>query len=121
VSHLSWDVNWWKTFCASRLVAAKGDKGSFMIFGRDTEVHQMLAEQLTAERGVAVESKGRRTDEWKAIPNRDNHLFDCLVGCAVAASMLGAALTVGGVALGGKPRERRVIKLSEWQRKKRGY
>lgn len=119
VRHLSWDVNFWKTFCASRLVAAKGDKGSFMLFGRDTEVHRMLAEQLTAERAAAVESKGRRVEEWKALPGRDNHLLDCLVGCAVAASVLGAALTVGGVALGLR-KERRVIKLSEWQRQKRG-
>lgn len=118
VRHLSWDTNWWKTFCASRLVAAKGDRGAFMLFGRDTEAHRMLAEHLTAERGAPVSSRGRTVDEWKAIPGRDNHLLDCLVGCAVAASTLGAALTVGGGGLGERP-PRRVIKLSEWQRGRR--
>ena len=32
-------------------------------------------------------------DEWKAKPGHpDNHWLDCLVGCAVAASMCGARL-----------------------------
>jgi hypothetical protein len=32
-------------------------------------------------------------DEWKQRPNQpDNHFLDCVVGCAVAGSMLGAAL-----------------------------
>ena len=28
-------------------------------------------------------------DEWKRRPGRDNHLWDCLVGSAVAASVAG--------------------------------
>lgn len=118
VRHLSWDTNWWKTFCVSRLVAAKGDKGAFMLFGRDGDAHRMLAEQLTAERAVPVESKGRRVDEWKEIPGRDNHLFDCLVGCAVAASMLGATLAVGKGGLGERSAGRRKVKLSQFGRKR---
>jgi hypothetical protein len=59
----------------------------------------MLAEHLTAEYRVKTEGRGRTVDEWKIRPERsDNHWFDCLVGCAVAASMQGASLpeTPGG-------------------------
>jgi len=42
---------------------------------------------------VKTEARGRAVDEWKAKPgNPDNHWLDCLVGCAVAASMQGAVL-----------------------------
>ena len=120
VRHVGWDTNWWKSFMVTRLTAAKGDRGAFMLFGRDSEAHRMLAEQLTAERAVPVEAKGRQVDEFKEIPGRDNHLFDCLVGSAVAASLLGTALSVGtGVAQQGSS-GRRKIKMSEWKRGKRG-
>ncbi|MBL9140287.1 MAG: phage terminase large subunit family protein, partial [Phycisphaerae bacterium] len=83
VRHVSWSTNDWKSFFVARMTTAKGDKGSLSLFGRDGEAHRMLADQWTAERAVPVESKGRRVDEWKAIPGRDNHLFDCVVGCMV--------------------------------------
>ena len=38
-------------------------------------------------------AQGRTVDEWKLRATRpDNHWLDCLVGCAVAASIQGAAL-----------------------------
>jgi len=56
-------------------------------------------------------------DEWKAKPNMfDNHWFDGIVGCAVAAS-------IQGVSLPGtesrEPKARQRVKLSEL-RKTRG-
>ena len=60
--------------------------------------HRLFAEHLTAEYRVKTEGRGRTVDEWKLRPERgDNHWFDCLVGCAVAASMQGAALLGTGV------------------------
>jgi hypothetical protein len=49
----------------------------------------MLADHLASEVPVRVESKMRACDEWKLIPGRDNHLLDCVVGAAVAASFSG--------------------------------
>jgi hypothetical protein len=49
----------------------------------------MLAEQMSAETPVRVESKMRIVDEWRQIPGRDNHWWDCCVGAAVAASFTG--------------------------------
>ena len=48
----------------------------------------MFAEHLTTEYHVKTEGRGRNVDEWKQRPERwDNHWFDCLIGCAVAASI----------------------------------
>jgi len=56
-------------------------------------------------------------DEWKLRPTRpDNHWLDCLVGCAVAASIQGAALA-GIDARSAAQRQR--VRLSELQRGRR--
>jgi len=53
----------------------------------------MFAEHLTAESPTMVTANGRTVGEWSMRPGRaDNHLFDGMVGCAVAASMLGSVL-----------------------------
>jgi len=60
----------------------------------------------------------RVVDEWKLRAGHpDNHWLDCLVGCAVAASIHGAVLP-GTDAKTSAPRRR--IKLSEIQRTHRG-
>ena len=62
-----------------------------------------LAEHITAEYCVRTEARGWIVDEWKLrAGSPDNHWFDCLVGCAVAASMLGLSVT------GPATRERKV-------------
>lgn len=88
-----WDANWWKSFTASRLRVPLGGPAGITIYGAKGEDHRMLAEQLTSEYPVATESRGRKVDEWHLPPSKpDNHLWDCLVGSAVAASMRGAKL-----------------------------
>jgi len=43
---------------------------------------------------VRTEGRGRVVEDWKVRSGAvDNHWLDCLVGCAVAASTLGVALT----------------------------
>jgi len=116
--YLVWDVNYWKSFCSQRLRAALADKGSISfckmarhganVGGGVQAGQRMLLEQLCAEYPVPVEGRGRLVDEWKLIPGRDNHLWDALVGCCVAASEKGVA-TVGHSAIP----QRKVIKLSE--------
>ena len=70
-----------------------GDRGCLSLFGAKAEAHRLLADHLTAEYRVRTQGRGREVDEWKLRPERpDNHWLDCLVGCAVAASMQGAAL-----------------------------
>lgn len=86
--HVLYDTNAWKTFVAARVKLPIGDPQAFTVHAGK---HEMLAEQLSAEAPVRVESKMRVVDEWRAIPGRDNHWLDCVVGAAVAASFTGIA------------------------------
>jgi hypothetical protein len=95
VRHTLVDTNYWKSFVHARLAVPMGDPGCLSLFAPDVAAggHKMLAEHLTAEYRVQTEGRGRRVDEWKLrAPGRDNHWLDCLVGCAVAASMQGCVL-----------------------------
>lgn len=99
------DTNWWKTFIANRIFTGVGDTGSLTIpggmDGRDD--NRLLVSHLTSESRTRMtkESTGRQVDEWKAKPsNPDNHWFDCLVGCAVAASVQNCTLPNSGGKVG---------------------
>lgn len=91
--HVLIDTNYWKSFIFARLAIQPGDKGSLTLFGGRPIDHRLVADHLTAEFPVRTEGRGRAVDEWRLKPGRpDNHWLDCLVGCAVAASVLGAVL-----------------------------
>lgn len=97
VRHVAWDTNYWKSFFHARISTALGDPGSFTLFGRAPAIHRMFADHCSAEYSVRVEAKGRAVDEWKTTPDKpDNHWFDGVVGCMVAASMCGAVLPSAG-------------------------
>ncbi|MBI2191965.1 MAG: hypothetical protein HYU36_08275 [Planctomycetes bacterium] len=69
---------------------------------------------MTSEYRVKTEGRGRVVDEWRLRPEaQDNHWLACLVGCAVAASILVAILP--GTDQHAAPRGKRV-KLSDVQR-----
>lgn len=117
IRHCEMDVNYWKSFVHARLAVPYGDPGSLTLFGEKPEAHRMLADHLTAEQRVAVAAKGRTVDEWREQPGKpDNHWLDCLVGCAVGASMLGAKLPE---AFGWRPVKRKRVAFSELQRQRR--
>jgi len=117
VRHVVIDTNYWKSFVHARLAVAMGDPGSLSLFGRKPAEHQLLAEHLTAEYRVKTEARGRVVDEWKIrAGGPDNHWFDCLVGCAVAASIQGAVLP--GTDVKATPVRQR-MRLSELQRSRR--
>ena len=115
--HVRFDANHWKTFVHDRFAATLGDAGSLSLWGRDATTHRMFAEHVTAEAPTRTTGNGRTVDEWRMRPGTaDNHWLDCLVGCGVAASMLGVALP----GVGGRPAvsAKRGLKLSELQRMK---
>ena len=93
IRHVIYDTNYWKSFIHARLSVAIGDKGCLTFYGKNPLAHELVAEHLTAEYRVKTAGRGRAVDEWKIRPERnDNHWFDCFVGCAVCASMLGSTL-----------------------------
>jgi hypothetical protein len=86
--HILYDTNAWKTFLAARVKLPLGDPQGLTIHAGQ---HEMFSEQLASEVPVRVESRMRVVDEWRLIPGRDNHLLDCMVGAAVAASYAGVS------------------------------
>lgn len=93
VRHVLFDANYWKSFVARRLATPAGDSGALTLFDAPPRAHAMLAEHLTAETATTVEANGRKSEQWDLRPGKpDNHFLDCLVGSAVAASMLRISL-----------------------------
>jgi len=109
IRHVVYDTNFWKTFLQHRLAAPMGAPSGLSLFGSQKYEHGLFAEQLSAEFRVKTEGRGRRVDEWKCTPGRDNHWLDCVVGAAVAASLCGVKMESMGN--GGNQAERRTFKL----------
>lgn len=115
IRHVIIDTNYWKSFIHARLAVIMGDPGCLSLFGKKNQMHQLFSEHLTAEYCIRTEGRGRVVDEWKArAGSPDNHWFDCLVGCAVAASIQGAVLFAADV----QHKSRTRIKLSELQQRR---
>ena len=110
------DANYWKSTVRDRIQTPFGDAGCLSIYGEPRQ-HEDLAAQCLAEYFIVVESDGRRVEEWEQIPHRDNHLWDCLVGAAVAASQLGVHVTGSSPRPSKKPL--RIVRYSEIQRQRR--
>ncbi len=116
VRHALIDTNYWKTFVHARLSVSMGDPGCLSLYGHDEKSHRLIADHLTAEYRVKSQAQGRTVDEWKLRATRpDNHWLDCLVGCAVGASMQGAVLLGTDMKVSMK---RKPIRLSDLQHSK---
>lgn len=124
VRRVDYDANYWKSFVHARLAVAMGDPGCLAIYGTNstTTHHRVLAKHLTAEYRVRTEGRGRSVDEWKVrVESADNHWLDCLVGCAVAASMGGSSVLADASAKRTSPTRsgKKRVSLAELQRKRR--
>ena len=85
-----YDTNYWKTEVHQGLLIPSAHTQAINLYSEARSHHQMLADQLCSERAVRCEAKGRIVDEWELPSNRpDNHYWDNLVACAVAASLCG--------------------------------
>jgi hypothetical protein len=112
--HVCIDVNFWKSFVHERLAVAPGDPGAMTLFGKAAGDHALFAEHVAgSETWTPTHGYGRDVQEWKLRPTRpDNHWFDCLVGCAAVASMVGCR-TAGMDEL--PQRQRGKIRMSDYQ------
>ena len=111
---LLFDANHWKSFLAARLNTTVGDPGALTFHQAE---HHMLLDLLTSEQPIAVSARGRTVDEWKLLPGRENHLFDCCVMATVAASAAGIT-AVGAEMAPGRERKRVEIPKAGAPRKK---
>ncbi len=117
IRHALFDTNYWKSFVHARLAVPMGDRGCLSLFGDKPDQHRLFADHITSEYRVKTEGRGRTVDEWKMRPERgDNHWFDGLVGCAVAVSILGAALANTGS--GGQYVKPNRVSFADLQRQK---
>jgi hypothetical protein len=91
---LIFDSNHFKSHVAERLRTPMGVASALLLFGSSSTAHALFVDHLEAEMPVRAIAKGREVDEWKIKAGRpDNHWFDCLVGCAAAASLVGVGTT----------------------------
>jgi len=92
---LRFDTNLWKTRLAGMLTRPVGMAQSVSLFGERHD-HELLAMHLCSEYPTRVEATatGNTVNVWSRKPNADNHLFDCLIGAAVAASTCGCGQAV---------------------------
>lgn len=108
VRQLRFDANRWKSFVHNRLSIEVGDPGALTLWGSGAKTHAMLAEHMLAERSEVESNErlGTSVTVWKELPNRDNDLFDCMVGACVAASVEG--VRIEGVDEGRRRKRRRI-------------
>lgn len=83
------DTNYWKTIVHNSFALGVGDKTGLSLWGNEPERHRMFSEHLNAETPQLKKGGERELYEWAQVVGKDNHLFDCIVGCLAAASSLG--------------------------------
>lgn len=108
------DSNIWKSFVYERLSVPMATPGCLSLNGKESYVHQLLADHLTSESRERTDGRGLTIYEWTRKPNRENHWWDCLNYAAVAASVLGIEFSASG-----QPRsseQRKPVSFSEMQR-----
>jgi hypothetical protein len=86
---LRFDANEWKTRVAGMLTRPMPGKGGITLYGDQPRHHEMLSLHLASEYPTPTTAKGVTVDTWARRPDADNHWWDCLIGCAVAASVAG--------------------------------
>ncbi len=95
--YVSFDTNGWKTFIAEAILAAPGSPGAFYLPGKKITEHPLLVVHLLSEHRTATAGYGRKLEEWRVrANNKENHWWDAIVGCAVAASILGVKWSAPG-------------------------
>jgi hypothetical protein len=100
------DTNYWKCRLHEAFGVGAGSRGGLTFWGDDSEVHRMVADHCNSEVAKFVETGEMKVYEWQHLPGHDNHYFDCLVGCMVAASQCDIKLPGESVGV-----QRKVIKL----------
>lgn len=94
---VQFDPDAWKSFIYSALHVPPGGPTGLTLFGKSAGAHEMLSEHMAAEYSQPVTLRGDTFDKWSLKPGiRDNHLLDCVVGCAVAASVGGLTWQADG-------------------------
>jgi hypothetical protein len=116
LTRTDFDTNYWKDVTAARFVQF-GDVARWQVFGGDGDDHSMWAAHMSCEAPTLISANGRSVNQWDyAGSSHDNHYWDTVVMCVLAASISGASVP-GTQQTVEVPRT--VVKASEVQRLKR--
>jgi len=111
---IQYDTDAWKSFLFGALTTPPGGATGLTLFGKSGTAHEMLCEHLAAEASEPATIRGDTFDKWQVRPERpDNHLLDCVVGCAVAASVAGLVIPSGTSATPVVRRERKMVDIEK--------
>lgn len=119
------DVNSWKTAMVNSFLAPPGSAMSMHVFGSKIWDHPLWVQHMLAEYRTPTFGQGRRVEVWKMRPGEtENHFFDGLIGCSVAASILG--LQWSSAAAAGMPTPEpdtkpKVNHQDEYQRQRKAF
>jgi len=122
IREVQFDSNYWKMWCHERFQVSIGGEGCMSLFGKDPKKHKMFADQIVSEQAFLIEGRGRKVLEFKLKPSEpDNHLLDCIVGSAVAASVMGVKIKGVDQRTNDKPKKvrRRMSDVIAEKKKKR--
>lgn len=91
VQSVTVDSNYWKEKAARSLSCLPTMRGAIRLWGDGNTDHRMTADHYSSEKGEKLtHDRTQRTGYvWKKKPNRENHRWDNLYNCLVAASMRG--------------------------------
>jgi hypothetical protein len=117
VRHVVFDSNAWKSFVHQRFSVPAGSKGCLSLYGDDARRHALFADHQMAEN--AARRDRERSERLLSGPTNQIGRITIsstrLVGCHVAASMLGVVLEP----MREMKREKRHLRLSDIQKAKR--
>lgn len=118
---LTFDADFWKTFCFERLTTPQGGKRAITLFGTEGRTHEMFAEHCAAEVAIPTPHRSGMFAKWMKKPGQDadNHLFDTLVGAAVVASMRGLKFSTDASVTEIHSKSRQPISLKALQEQRR--
>lgn len=109
IAAIDFHADWWKnrvhgSFLIQPLSNGTLQRGVVTLFGSDPNEHTELGKHLNSEVFVREFRKGLigTTERWEKV-SKNNHLFDCAVGCFVARSLAEA------IANDGKSGSQRVV------------
>lgn len=125
---VSFDTYPFKDFVADGLLAPPGTSGAIYLPGGSIAEHPLLVTHLTSEfrtPSFAASGWARWVNKWKVRPDRrENHLFDTLVGCALAASVAGRKFNTAAAAgdhTEAASEQRRKATREDFERKRREF
>lgn len=98
---VQFDTDAWKTFIHSAFTVPLGGPHGLTFWGKEAAKydHTLIGEHLGAESSKPKTLRGETFDKWTQFPHRpENHLLDCIVGNAVAASVQGLTVQADGSA-----------------------